>query len=213
MELDLGQWVVIGVCAILLIGYILGYYYNRRKAEQTAAWLRAGLSSWGEVTAGERLPGMATGGSLVVDHAAAPLRRIEALFILEPRENVLFWLFYRLNGRRDELVLRFFVQSPPEQEVDVARRGDKDFERRLAEQDKPSFTAAPGPGKLQIAWREKKGAETLEKARRFSENYRQALLRLCLRRKQPHLFVRLHLAAVQNKPAQEFFTELQRLAE
>ena len=34
MELNLGQWVVIGVCAILILGYIRGYYYNRQRAGQ-----------------------------------------------------------------------------------------------------------------------------------------------------------------------------------
>ena len=34
MTLDLGQWVVIGFCAALIIGYIHGYYYNRKKAEK-----------------------------------------------------------------------------------------------------------------------------------------------------------------------------------
>ncbi|MEW5870688.1 MAG: hypothetical protein AB1894_15555 [Chloroflexota bacterium] len=213
MELDLGQWVAIGVCAILLLGYIRGYIYNRRMAERVSAWLREGLAQWGEVAAGERLPGMATGGSLVVNHASAPFRRIEAIFILEPRENLLFWLFYCLSGRRDELVLRIFSQSPPEQEADVARSGDKDFERRVAEAEKKPLTTAPGPGKLQIAWREKKGAQAIENVRRFSESYRHALLRLALRSKQPHLFVRIHLAAVQSKPAQEFFAELQRFAD
>jgi hypothetical protein len=213
MKLDLGQWIAIGICAILLLGYIRGYSYNRRRAEQISQWLQDGLSHWGKVTEGEHLPGMTTGGSLSVNQAAAPFRRVEAIFILEPRENLLFWLFYRLGGRRDELVLRITLQSHPDQEVEVARGGDRDFRRRLTEEEKKPFTTAPGPGKLQVAWREKGSADAVEKVRRILENYGTGVLRLSLRRKQPELFVRIQLAGLQTHPAQEFFMALGRLGE
>ena len=38
MELNLGQWVVIGICAFLILGYIRGFYYNRQRAGQIFAW-------------------------------------------------------------------------------------------------------------------------------------------------------------------------------
>lgn len=213
MELDVGQWVVIGICAVLLAGYINGYYQNQRKAEQIHRWLRNGLSQWGEVTPGDRLPGMVTGGSLTVSQASAPFRRIEAVFILEPRENLLFWLFYRLGRRRDELVLKIYLRANPDQELEAARSNDKDFKHYLAEADKKPLTTISGPGKLQIAWREKNGADVIGKAQRFLEKYAPAVMRLSLRRKQPHLFIRIHLTALQTNPAQELFTALQHLTE
>lgn len=211
MELDAGQWVVIGICVILLFGYISGYYNNRGRAERIYRWLRDGLSRWGETTPGDRLPGMVTGGSLTVSQASAPFRRIEAVFILEPRENLLFWLFYHLGGRRDELVLKIYLRSDPDQEIEAAYNDDKDFRRQLAAADKKPFTTVSGPGKLQFAWREKKSAEAIEKAQGFLEKYTPALLRLSLRRKQPHLFVRIHLASLLANPAQDFFAALQQL--
>ena len=98
MELDMGQWVVIGICAFLIIGYIRGFYYNRQRAGQILAWLHEGLKTLGMVSAGEKLPGMATGGRLEVKQAAPPFRRAEAVYLLSPRENPLFWLFHRLQG-------------------------------------------------------------------------------------------------------------------
>jgi len=211
MKLDAGQWIVIGICAILLAGYINGYYQNRRKAEKIYRWLREGLSQWGEVTPGDRLPGMITGGSLAVNQASAPFRRIEAIFILEPRENLLFWLLYHLGGRRDELVLKMTLHTDPSHAYEAARSDDKDFKRHLAETDKKPLTTAPGPGNLQIAWREKIDASVIENVQRFLEAYASGILRLSLHRKQPHLFVRIHLAVLQTRPAQELFTALQRL--
>jgi len=40
LQLNLGQWVVIGICALLILGYIRGYFYNRQLAAKTLAWLR-----------------------------------------------------------------------------------------------------------------------------------------------------------------------------
>ncbi|NMC11323.1 MAG: hypothetical protein GYA34_00400 [Chloroflexi bacterium] len=51
MQLDLGQWIVIGICAILIAGYAYGYFTNRRLAQRVVAWLHNGLSRWGRVTA------------------------------------------------------------------------------------------------------------------------------------------------------------------
>lgn len=106
MQLNTGQWVVIIVCSIIILGYILGYFYNRQRAQRIYTWLRQGLSTLGEVSIGEKLPGMATGGRLEVNHPDAPLKRVEAVYLLAPRENLLFWVFHMLQGRGDELIDR-----------------------------------------------------------------------------------------------------------
>src|SRR4030066_749564 len=105
MQLNTGQWVVIIICAVLILGYILGYYYNRQRAEKILNWLRQGLSTLGEVTIGEKLPGMATGGRLEVNQAAAPLKRVESVYLLAPRENIFFWVFHLIQGKGDELIV------------------------------------------------------------------------------------------------------------
>ena len=128
MQLNLGQWVVIGVCSVLILGYILGYFYNRQRAERIFKWLRDGLSSLGEVSLGAKLPGMATGGRLEVSQPAAPLKRVEVVYLLAPRENLIFMLFHTLQGRGDELIVWVNFQSKPEQSVEVARKGDRRME-------------------------------------------------------------------------------------
>jgi hypothetical protein len=158
MELNLGQWVVIGICAFLILGYIRGFYYNRQRAGQIFAWLKAGLETLGPVSVGDKLPGMASGGRLEVKRAAAPLKRVEAVYLLAPRENLLFWLFHILQGKRDELILWVTYQSKPDQDVEVARLGDRQFESRLKASDKKPLTVSNGPRGLQIASEQKKGS-------------------------------------------------------
>ena len=212
MELNVGQWVVIGICAILIIGYIRGFYYNRQRAGQVLVWLREGLETFGPVSVGEKLPGMATGGRLEVKRAATPIRKVEAVYLLAPRENLLFWLFHLLQGKRDEMILWITYQSKPEQDVEVARRGDRQFESRLKATDKKALTVTGGPHGLAFASEQKKGGVLAVKVQLLLEKYSSVVYRLALRENKPHLFMRVNLRIMQLVSAPEFFSALRDLA-
>ena len=211
MELNLGQWVVIGVCAFLILGYIRGFYYNRQRATQVLTWLYEGLKPLGPVSTGEKVPGMASGGRLEVKHAIAPMKRVETLYLLAPRENLLFWLFHILQGKRDELILWVTYQSKPEQDVEVARLGDRQFESRLKAPDKNKLIISDGPRGLQFASEQKKGGTLPGKVQLFLDQYGSSVLRLALRNNKPHLFLRVNLRVMQSASAPEFFAALRDL--
>jgi hypothetical protein len=212
MELDVGQWIVIGVCAVLILGYITGYYYNRQKAQKISEWLHAGLREWGAVTPGERLPGMASGGRLRVNQARGPFQRIAAVYLLEPRENLLFWAFHRLQGRHDELILSLDMKVRPDQEVEVAGRLDQDFRRRLKKTKGEPAEVETGPKGLRVAWWKKKGSGLSARLSPFLEKYGAGIIRLSVRREQPYIFLRAQLSPLQREPAQAFFSSLRDLA-
>jgi len=212
MELNVGQWVVIGICAFLILGYIRGFYYNRQRAAQILAWLHEGLKTLGPVSAGEKLPGMATGGRLEVKHANAPIKRVEAVYLLAPRENLLFWLFHVLQGKRDELLLWITYQSKPEQDVEVARPGDRQFQSRLKASDKKALTVSEGPRGLLFASEQKKGGALPGKVQSLLEQYGPVIYRLALRDHKPHLFLRVNLGVMRLVSAPEFFSALRELA-
>jgi hypothetical protein len=212
MELNLGQWVVVGLCAVLLFGYVRGYYYNRLHARKVLAWLHEGLKTIGTVSIGEKLPGMATGGRLEVRQAGAPFRRIEAVYLLAPRENLFFWLFHLLRGKHDELILWVTYQSKPEQDVEVALRGDRQFINRLKASDKKPLTVSDGPCGLLLASSQKKGGTLIGKVQSLLERYGSVVYRLALRDNKPHLFLRVNLRVMQSAPAVEFFSALRELA-
>jgi len=213
MDLNTGQWVVIILCAVLIIAYIRGFYYNRQQAEKTLTWLLEGLKGWGKVAPGEKLPGMVTGGRLIVEPGAAPMRKIEALYLLAPRENPLFWLFYRLQGKRDELIVWVTYFTKPEQELEVARKGDRQFAGRLKATDKPSLTLVDAPPGLQMAYEAQDGAALPDRLRGFVDGHANMLLHLSLRPNKPHLFLRADLRRVSAHKASEFFEELSKLKE
>jgi hypothetical protein len=182
MKFNLAEWLVIGVCGILLIGYIFGYYYNRQQAGRIHSWLRAALEKWGSVRLGERLPGMVTGGRLVVQDPAQPFQHIEAIYLLAPRENLLFWIFHLLRGRGDELVLRIHLRQVPREAMEVKRNwlsrfvfGGKDTETRWS-----PYLAAHG----------------------------RELVHLAFRREAPHLFLRARLSPLLAGGSEDFLASL-----
>jgi hypothetical protein len=212
MNLNTGQWVVIIVCSVLILGYILGYFYNRQRAEQIFKWLKLGLSTLGEVSLGEKLPGMATGGRLEVSQASAPLKKVEAVYLLAPRENILFWIFHMLQGRSDELVVWVNYQSRLEQSVEVARKGDRQFARRLIDKEKPALTMANEIQGLQIAAEAKPGSTLLDKLQAFLTSHGSSVIRLAVRPDKPNLYLRLNLRHIRRLTATELFSTLKDLA-
>ncbi len=211
MQLNLGQWVVIVVCSILILGYILGYFYNRQHAQKIYTWLRNGLSTLGEVSIGEKLPGMATGGRLEVNQAAAPLKRVEAAYLLAPRENLIFWIFHLIQGRGDELIIWINYQSKPEQYVEVAQKGDRQFEKRLKATDKPALSRLDGQYGLQVAAEDKPGSTLAGKVQALLQRYKSNIIRLAIRPDKPHLFLRMDLRVMRSGLGADLFTALREL--
>jgi hypothetical protein len=208
MQLNTGQWVVIIIAGILIFGYILGYYYNRQRAEQIFQWLKQGLSSLGEVTLGEKLPGMATGGRLEVNQATPPFKRLEAVYLLAPRENPLFLIFHLLQRRGDELIVWVTYQSKPDQSVEVARPGDRQFEKRLQDKEKPALSIVEGPRRLRMAIETKPGSLVAERIQSFVSKYPSSVIRLALRPEKPHLYLRTSLRIMKSISGEVLFTAL-----
>lgn len=212
MELNLGQWVVIGISVILILAYIRGFYYNRQRAGQILAWLEEGLKTLGPVSSGDKPPGMASGGRLEVKRAAPPLKRAETMYILAPRENPLFWLFYILQGRHDELILWVTYQSKPEQEVEIGQPRDRQLQSRLADMDKVPLSVVTGPHGLLVATEQKKDNMLPGVVQSFLERYGVHIYRLAIRGNKPHLFLRANLRIMEAAPAREFFADVRELA-
>jgi hypothetical protein len=213
MQLNTGQWAAIGVAAALIFGYILGYFLNRERAEKIFTWLRQGLSTYGEVSIGDKLPGMASGGRLEVNRAAPPLKRVEAVYLLAPRDNPLFLVFHLLQRRGDELVVWLTYQVKPQQSIEVARQGDRQFASRLKDKQKPALTVMDSIHGLQMAAEDSPDAQAAERVRAFINQYTSNVIRLAIRPEKPHLFIRMNLRLMQTNNAVEFFSTLSKIAD
>lgn len=121
IDLDVGQWIVILLSALLFIWYFLANSANRRKGIATYRWLRQGLDSLGNVSSAEWIGASNVGARMVVAKPAKPFRRVEARYLLEPREFLPYWFFSYLRGKRDEVVIKITLRMNPSSSLEIRR--------------------------------------------------------------------------------------------
>ena len=82
-DLDLGQWIVIGLSAFLLLWYFLVNSISRKRGTAISRWLFRCLESVGEISNAEWIGASNMGARLTVKKAKNPFRRVEAHYLLE----------------------------------------------------------------------------------------------------------------------------------
>jgi hypothetical protein len=197
--MDAGQWLIIGVCIVLGLWFVAGTITNVRKVRTISKALQTALPKYGTVSAYRRLGN--SGAQFIVEKAEAPFRQIEMVFLLEPRENLLLWLFERIRGRRDELMLRANLRNAPAQEIRLGRREDRQFKASvLKEQGKP-YEWIEAPAGLEVARRGATDTPMIKRLGKLMDRYGEAVRRVSIQPKEPHLTVRVRLSAEGEKSA------------
>ncbi len=205
--MDLGQVFVIALSVVLAVGYFWGMLINRKRGIATYYWLREGLQdAVGEVTEARWIGSAASGARLTVGEARAPFRRMEVVFLLEAREILPWWLFQRLRGRRDQMVLKASLRALAPS-LDAARSDSPEL-RQMQAEGKPRLVE--GPQGFTFLLRGKTREADLKPWEAFLARYGDALISLSVSRRQPHVVLRLSLPPLQAKgePASAFFEAL-----
>lgn len=206
--MDLGQWIVIGLSALLGIWFGVASIYNRRRGVSTYHWLREGLSSQGKISEAAWIGSSGSGARLVVGKADTPFRRIEVIFLLESREILPLWLFNRFRRKLDEMILKSDLRSMPSQEIEVARERDQ-AARSLEEQAQTTGRERiEAPEGFVITARGVKSGVFTERLNSFLVNYGQAIKRISVQRKSPQLMVQAELPSLRESEAELFFVAL-----
>jgi len=202
-----GQMLVIALSVLLALWYFGGMLVNRKRGIATYYWLREGLrDAVGEVTEGRWIGSAASGARLTVGDARSPFRRVEAVFLLEAREILPWWLFQRLRGRRDQMILKASLRSVPAP-LDAAR-AESAVLRQMQAEGRPR--AVEGPAGFVFLLRGRAAEADLRPWKAFLERYGDAVVSLSLSRRQPHLVLRVSLPLLQarEEPAAAFFAAL-----
>ena len=98
-----GRDLAIGLAAFLLAWYFFGVQVNRRRAGRIVRQIRDSLQPLGGTATIRWIGGSAF--RIEAEQLAAPFVRLGVSGLLEPRETFFLWLFGRLSGRRDWLVM------------------------------------------------------------------------------------------------------------
>ena len=209
--MDVGQWIVIGLCVLVGGWYAAGYYFNRHRGEQVHDWLRNGLKQWGRLGATRQRGSLAQGAHLEVTQASTPFRRIEAAYLLEARENLPLWLVNHLQGKRDEIVVKARLRAAPRMEIVAAPSGDRDIKRFMAGEQISTYQQIPGLQGFVFLQRGETDPAFIARLEEFLENYQDASPRIVLQNDEPHLVLRAYLPPLLLVPAEEYFQAVGQL--
>ncbi len=196
------RW-VIGVCGLLLLWYVAGHFYNRRRGRRLYAWLAEGLERIGGARQGRWIGSPASGAQVYVADAAPPFQEVTCAFLLENRESPLLWLLDRLRGRRDRLTLQATLRRPRRGEVDIRPAGS-------APPGGDAWLQQPGPHGLRLFYRGPGGQRQIAALQPWLEHYGASLKRLLWSRQSPHLQIQVHADRLFSISAPSFIADLQQ---
>lgn len=207
MSLTSSQRILLVLALIMLLWYVIGLWYSRRKGIRTLNWLREGVQVLGGDLHADWLGSAASGARVVVIKADPPFRQLETTYLLESRELLPLWLMNLLRGKRDELIVKAHLRSPRQGAIEVVPSGSR-LERSLRQNGRASWHWQEGPHDLHIAYRGGQGKALSAAVIPFLHSYGPYLNRFSLQRKQPHLLLQLRLAGLTDRQSTDFFKDL-----
>jgi hypothetical protein len=201
------QRVLIVIALVMLLWYVIGTWYSRRRGIRTLEWLREGLQLLGGQLQAAWIGSAASGARVAVNKANPPYQHLETTFILESREILPLWLVNLIRGKRDELIIKAHLRSPRRGEIEVVPSGSR-LERSLRKEGQAAWRWQEGPHGLCLAHRGTQDETLITVVLSFLESYGCWLRRFSYRRDKPHLLLRIHLAGLVDRPSIDFFGDL-----
>jgi hypothetical protein len=207
MSLTSSQRILLVLALVMLLWYVIGLWYSRRKGIRTLNWLHEGVQALGGQVHADWFGSAASGARVVVIKADPPFRQLEITYLLESRELLPVWLMNLLRGKRDELTLKAHLRSPRQGAIEVAPSRNR-LEQLLRQNGRTSWHWQEGPHGLHIAYRGGQGKTLSAAVLPFLQSYGPYLNRFSLERKQPQLLLQLRLAGLTDRQSADFFKDL-----
>lgn len=198
-DLNTGEWVVIGLSAFLFAWYFFATAANRKKGLAAYRWLRQGLEALGNVSKAEWIGAANMGARLSVKNARKPLRKVETHYLLEPREFLPYWVFSRLRGRREEMVIKVTLRNSPGNTLTLKRVTARQYKKLPLDQRMPD-----GFQRL----RDGTTSPVHTRMDAFLAAYAPLIDRIHLKVQAPHLEIHARLGSISDIEAVPFFEAL-----
>lgn len=203
---------------ILLMTLVMGWFavgiiWNIRRGNAVLRWLQGGLPRLGEKTTLRWLGTSVV--ELTLNRAKPPFRQAQVLLVMAPRDVPWLWLMASWSGRRDTLIVRGQLQSPPRLEFEVAAPQSWTGRRAIAVARQQRWGEEAAGEHLFLAPRaslpvSRPGAlALLDGARRSFPQ----IWRLAVRRESPQFELHVPLPVLRGQPAAEYIEAIRGLAQ
>lgn len=210
MSVEPGRLAFVVVALVVVGWFALGTHLNVRRGHRLLHWLQGGLPRLGERTTVRWLG--SSGLELKVQEARVPFKSAELFILLEPRDLPVLWWLFRARGRRDLLIIRGELRTPPPAELEALDRRSwsaRGLERKLRSQGWTPVAVPSGSPLIAYARGESDAATQILPLIGLPE---LSLVRIALHHGAPQLEVHWHLTAVPNVASRDVFETLYRIA-
>jgi len=198
IDLDLGQWIVIALSGFLFVWYLLVGSANRKRGIAAYRWLREGLESLGNISSAEWIGASNVGARFVVAKPAKPFRRVEAHYLLEPREFLPYWLFSLMRGKRDEVVIKIALRMTPSGNLEIRRAGGW---------KRPPVKDSVHPD-FQVVGADLEDAALMAKVKAFLDENGPTVKAINLQGQVPHIELHVRLNPLMRSSPEAYFNNL-----
>jgi hypothetical protein len=195
---------------VVMLWFAFGTQGNIRRGNQILEWLQSGLPSLGSRTTLRWLGSSAV--ELKIAEANDPFDSAEAVVVLEPRDVGLLWAWSRSRGRRDFVILRGRLVSPPRFEIEVGDTSSWTGGDRLKRLDESSWHSADwDDGNVVVAHTSDADPAAVRAQWKRFQSVAGGPWRLSVRRDRPHVEVHLALPDIAGADARSLIDEFMRL--
>jgi hypothetical protein len=203
---------ILWILLVLLVGgYLLGRWLNRRRSQSIGEWLQAGIKVIGSETNWKFPRGVSSGAEVKISRGIVPFRQIEIAYFLLTREFPFLWGIELLRGKRDMLAIRADLREVPVQEFEVVPLRSPLRHTLDHHAGAQAWQWVEMPAGLGMATRTPAAATPLARVRAFLDVYGSSIQRMSLRERSPNLVLFAHVSGIDRAPAKEFFQAVRRL--
>ncbi len=208
-SLGTGEWIVIGLSVVIGLFFIIGNWINNQRSAAALAWLRRGLSAFGEVKSARLSAPDRTGIRFKIDPPdGSPFQQVAGNLALERRENLPLWAFETLRGKRDRLTLQADVRPGPAGELHAFHKSNLAPVAAAKRGDAAALTFVKQSGDFHFYARGEVSEAQLAAVERLVAQYPAILLEATFQRKSPHLTLTTRLSPLLKSDPKIFFQSL-----
>ncbi len=206
------QYILV-VAVIIVIGWFaIGVLFNLRRGDSLLKWMQPGLTRIGARTTFRWLG--TSVAELGIAQAKNPFRRLDTLLVMAPRD--VFWMqaLAALQGRRDTLIFRAVLTTPPPLELELADPNTWTGRTALSQASVQKWEKREYQGLVLMTPRgfQEMAVQTLERLAAPLAKLSPRYARLSLRRGAPNFEIHLPFPSRSTTDAVEYFEALRELA-
>ena len=195
---------------VLMIGFGVGRWTNKQRAQKISNWLEPGLRSLGGTPTAHKVNRSAF--RFKMSDARPPFQTVTASVVLISRDFLPTWLWESINGRGDLLVVHVTFREPPTLEGEIVDPGNELGRRGEAQAQELNWSGQDYPPRWRLYHAPDTPGSRLEQIANYVTPSRLAPWRVALRGNAPHMLLNMPMPDLEGAHSKDLAVMLKKLS-